>query len=147
MTGPTGGCIVVDASVAIKWVVYQPGSDEALRHLHDWVRSGVTLAAPPLLRYEAVNVLHQCVRRGSISADRALASLHALLDIPLVYPEESDRRAVQSLAWAHAFGLPAAHDAAYLALADALGAVLWTADRQLADRASEHVAVEVLAYR
>ena len=56
MTASTGGCIVVDASVAIKWVVYEPGSDEALRRLHEWVRSGVTLAAPPSLRYEAVNV-------------------------------------------------------------------------------------------
>lgn len=147
MTAASDGSVVVDASVAIKWVLYEPGSDEALWHLHEWVRTGVSLAAPPLLRYEAVNILHQRVRRGSITSDRALASLNALLDLPVVYPAESDLRAVQSLTWAHEFGLPATYDAAYLALADALGAVLWTADRRLADRASRHVAVEVLAYR
>lgn len=54
-----------------------------------------------------------------------------------------------AMALAHRLGLPAACDAAYLALADARGAVLWTADRKL----GEHVAasghrpgsVEVLA--
>lgn len=35
MTVAAGGCVVVDANVAIRWVVYEPGSDEAIRHLHD----------------------------------------------------------------------------------------------------------------
>ena len=67
---------------------------------------GRGLAAPPWLRYEAVNVLHQCVRWGWIRADRSLASLHELWELPVVYLEASDLRTVPSLTWAPSSGGP-----------------------------------------
>lgn len=61
MTAPTvpeAGTVVVDASLAVKWIVREPGSNEALGLLEKWIRAGVALSAPPLLLYEVANVLH-----------------------------------------------------------------------------------------
>ena len=54
---------VVDASVAVKWLVTEKFSDEAARLLKD----GSTLVAPELVFAEAANALWALRRRGEIS--------------------------------------------------------------------------------
>ena len=148
--GALGRLVVVDASLAVKWVLNEAGSDAALALLEEWVRAGVEMVAPPLLSYEGANVLHQRVRRGTLAPADALALWDDFQTIPLSYQTNPGDLIGAAIALAHRLGWPAAYDAAYLALADAREAVLWTADRKL----GEHVAasghrsgsVEVLAY-
>lgn len=61
--------IVIDASVAIKWVVEENGTPDALALL----QAG-GLAAPDLLTAECANILWKKVRRDELLADEAVAA-------------------------------------------------------------------------
>jgi len=71
---------VVDASVAIKWLIDEPGTQQAIalrRH---------TLSAPDLLLPECANILWKKVRRDELSGDEAVvcARLLARADVELI---------------------------------------------------------------
>ena len=72
---------VIDASVAVKWVVGEDGSAEATRLLH-----GRRLAAPELILPECANILWKKATRGEITRDEAdlAASLLARMEVELV---------------------------------------------------------------
>lgn len=70
--------IIVDASVAVKWVVSEVDSAEAVALL-DQDR----LAAPVLWLSEASNALWAKVVRGQLSADEARGQANDLLDAPV----------------------------------------------------------------
>ncbi len=65
MTSPA--VLVVDASVAVKWYVPEPGARDAAALL----RSDADLVAPDLLVAELGNVLWKKVSRGELIADEA----------------------------------------------------------------------------
>lgn len=114
---------VIDASVAIKWVIDEPGTTEALslrRH---------RLLAPDLLVAECANILWKKVRRKELSEDEALlaARLLARADV-----EFEPMRALLEPATRLAIALDhPAYDCAYLALAEARGCDFVTADAAL----------------
>jgi predicted nucleic acid-binding protein len=118
---------VVDSSVAIKWVVEEPGSKEALalfRH---------RLYAPELLIAECANVLWKKARRNELTKDEALlcARLLQRADIDL-----SPMRPLLDSATRLALALDhPAYDCVYLALADSLSCDLVTADARLVAKA------------
>lgn len=59
--------LVIDASVAVKWVVEEDSTAEALT-----LRRGARLIAPELLVVECANILWKKVRRDELSDDEAL---------------------------------------------------------------------------
>ena len=61
------GYVVVDASVAIKWLVREEHTDKALAILGAWHDEDVTPAAPYLLPFEVANALHRKVFRGQLT--------------------------------------------------------------------------------
>lgn len=73
--------IVIDASVAIKWVIEENGSSEALA-LH----KAVSLVAPDLLTAECANILWKKTRRDELSSDEAVAAARLIqgADLELV---------------------------------------------------------------
>lgn len=114
---------VIDASVAIKWVIDEEGTQGALalrRH---------PLAAPDLLIAECANILWKKVRRGELASDEAAlaAGLLARADLDLMpmrpYLEAATRIAI-------ALDHPA-YDCIYLAMAEAEGMTFVTADERL----------------
>jgi predicted nucleic acid-binding protein len=116
--------LVIDASVAIKWVIEEPGTPDALalrRH---------RLFAPDLLVAECANILWKKVRRNELRQEEALLAARLLerADVELA-PMRSLLEPATSLAIA--LDHPA-YDCTYLALAEALGCDLATADRRLA---------------
>ncbi len=116
---------VVDASVAIKWVVEEPETDGALQL---WRTS--ELLAPNLLVAEASNILWKAVGRGELTAEVALLAVDTLLasEITLTPMETLMKRATDL---AISFDHPA-YDCFYLALAEVEGCPLVTADLRLA---------------
>ena len=132
--------MVIDASVAIKWVIEEEGTKEAL------ALRGRALAAPDLLIAECANILWRKTRRNELSESEALfaAGLLARADIELVamrpYLEAATRIAI---ALDHA-----AYDCIYIALAEAEGVRFVTADtslvRKVGSQASRHYADRVL---
>lgn len=116
--------VVVDASVAAKWLVRERLTDEALR-----LRGPeYVLYCPDLLYPEVGNVLWKKVRAGEIEEADGRELVSILQEAPLrVEPSV----ALLPAAWEIAVGHDrSVYDGVYLALAAALDASLVTADRR-----------------
>ncbi len=129
--------LVIDASVAIKWVIAEPGTDEALSLRR------FDLFAPDLLIAECANILWKKVRRGELDGAEAAMAARLLerADIELVPMRRMMERAV---ALSARLDHPA-YDCLYLCLAESRAGVLVTADERLARKVSadRQLAVEV----
>ncbi|HLJ24947.1 MAG TPA: type II toxin-antitoxin system VapC family toxin [Candidatus Acidoferrales bacterium] len=129
--------IVLDASAAIEWLLQSPAGVRIDRRI--FARSE-SLHAPHLLDLEVAQVLRRYVRDKTITAQRGQEALDDLGDLPLSrYP--------------HNFLIPriwelratlTAYDAAYVALAELLGAPLLSCDGKIAAAAGHYAKVEVL---
>jgi predicted nucleic acid-binding protein len=120
--------VVVDASVAIKWFLDEPGSTEARRLLS----GAYSLSVPDLVYAEVGNVLWKRVGRREITVDEGEQVLEALASIPLsVYPASSLAEAGFAIAIRAGCTV---YDGLYLALAVEQEGVLVTADRKLQRR-------------
>ncbi len=116
--------IVIDASVAVKWVLDEADSDAALR-----LRSE-QLSAPSLWLIEAGNALWSRARRREISFTDAEDRLRILRSSPIVStPVEHDLSAALKLANELAHPI---YDCLYLALALREETHVVTADRRFA---------------
>jgi predicted nucleic acid-binding protein len=121
--------LVVDASVALKWVLNEEGTDRARGLLAE-----DALAAPGLFWIECANVLWVKARRGQISADSARAAMAAIEATPIrALPDAPlSRRALDiALQLNHS-----AYDCLYLAAALDQKGVLVTADDSFIIRAT-----------
>src|SRR5262249_13687143 len=119
--------LVIDASVSLKWALDdEDGVTEAVALRDDAIAGRFEMVAPSLWLYEITNGLVTAARRGRIAPDIGSQALAGLLSfgIRLVDPTADD---VYQKSLDHQL---AAYDAAYLALAEALGAQLWTGDRR-----------------
>lgn len=126
--------IVVDASALIEVLLRTPSAQAIESYLF---APGESLHVPHLLDVEVAQVIRKYALRGDIDAGRGAAALTDLADLRL-------RR------YAHDFLLPrvwelrnniTAYDAVYVALAEALDAVLLTRDSRLADQAANHARI------
>jgi predicted nucleic acid-binding protein len=114
--------IVVDASVALKWVVGETGSDAADALLDQ------DLIAPVLWLAEAANALWRKARIGDITVDQASARLSELREAPVAsLPIEPHIEPALKLAME--IGHPV-YDCLYLALALHHQTHVVTADRR-----------------
>ena len=125
-------CIVVDTSVAIKWAVKEEDSHIALALLSEWTDKGLIILAPGLLSYETTNVLHQRVRKGRLSLGEAQEALSEIIfDLITFDFADTPDLCTRAIQLAQQFGLPAAYDAQYLALAENKACEYWTADLRM----------------
>ncbi len=114
--------IVIDASVALKWVLDEPGREAADALLDE------ELVAPALWLVEAANALWRRSQRGEISADQARERLVELHNAPVATATiENDLLAAADLA--NALGHPV-YDCLYLAMAIREDTYVVTADRR-----------------
>ena len=121
--------VVVDASVALKWVLQEEYTEEALALRDHWQESGESVIAPPIFRSEVTNALHRTVRRGNLTRSDAPDALEILLRV--VGITEPAGLYSRALVLAGELGLASTYDALYLALAEAEGCEVWTADLRL----------------
>jgi predicted nucleic acid-binding protein len=126
--------VVVDASVALKWVFDDEDAvSQAVALRNDAIDGRFGLVAPSLWLYEVTNGLLSAERRGRMDVRLGRRSLGYLvsLGIELVDPEPA-----ATYEKAVAYGL-SAYDAAYVALAEALETSLWSGDRGLCHAVAE----------
>jgi predicted nucleic acid-binding protein len=98
------------------------------------------LHAPHLVDLEVLSVLRRQAGAGLLNARRASLALQDLVSLPVTrYPHVPFAPRVWELR-----GNLTPYDAAYVALAEALGCVLVTADARLARAPGTHCAVEVV---
>ena len=129
---------VLDSSVALKWVLSEAGSARAIR-LRDEYKNGIhELLAPDIFTSEIANALASAERQGRIKTGESAIFLHDILRAaPALHPTPPLllRAMAVAIATRHAV-----YDCIYLALAEAQGCKLVTADDQFARglRASFH---------
>ena len=130
-TSPTGKPLrcVLDASIALKWVLDEAGSDMARELLGRLPVHDTRCHVPSFFFIELANVLWKNTRRRVISANEAQDALALLRALPLiVHPVEALAGAALDVSISHGV---AAYDAAYVALAASTGLPFVTADEKL----------------
>lgn len=122
---------VVDASVALKWVFKEEGREQAVALI-----GSEPLLAPEFLWLECANVLAMKENSGKIPATAAEFSLARLQAVPIrLFPTLPLLLEAQHLSVAVR---RTTYDCLYLALAQAEGATVITADRRFADAVNAH---------
>jgi predicted nucleic acid-binding protein len=117
--------IVLDASATLDWLLQTAAGKRIERRIYSHHES---LHAPHLLDLEVGQVLRRLVREGALSAQRAEQAIEDLLDLRIArYPHF----VLLPRIWQLRHNL-SAYDAAYVALAENLGARLLTRDARLA---------------
>ena len=124
---------VVDASVAVKWLVSEDYSEEAASLLDG--RS--TLIAPDLLFAEVTNVLWALCRRGDIAKEDFAEVVDVLKAAPVSVSHPMRALAASAARLAIDLGHPA-YDCFYLALAIQEQYPVVTADRRFHDAVRRH---------
>ena len=122
--------ICVDANLVLR-LVADPADKLIQRLWEQWDAQQRRLAAPTLLYYEVANALYRYQHLGYLSSSSVQLSFRATLALPLELYGEPDVH-WRALDLAGKFGLPAAYDAHYLAVAEMLEGEFWTADTRLA---------------
>jgi predicted nucleic acid-binding protein len=123
--------LVVDATVVAAHLFAEPEAPLAAAALQ-----ARALHAPDLIDYELISVALKKIRRERLP-QAAVTSALALVDGMAIERHRLDMSSVLRLADRYAL---TAYDAAYLSLAELLGAPLATFDEQLAAAAREHLA-------
>jgi len=129
--------IVVDASAILEVLLNTPAAARASRRL---LAARETLHAPHLLDLEVAQALRRYWLAGNLTPERGLEALADLADFPLTrYPHSLLLPRIWELR-----GNVTAYDAAYLALAEALGATLVTRDKALAASSGHAARIELV---
>jgi predicted nucleic acid-binding protein len=128
--------IVLDASAAIDWLLQTPAGHQIERRTSS---RGEKLHAPHLIDLEVVHALRRLTRDsmiGPLRADQAVSFLQAL---PITRHEHA---ALLPRIWRYRHTL-SAYDAAYVVLAETLGAALITRDARLASSHGHSAKIEL----
>lgn len=123
--------ICVDASLVVKWLVDENGSEQAGRLLEDWRNHA--LVAPAFMPAEVASTLRKKVARGQLTVSEGEQALEVLdgFGVDLVATADVLRDAWRIAA---RFEQPTVYDAVYLAVAEKVGGEFWTADAELVGR-------------
>ena len=123
--------LVVDASVAVKWLVEEEHSDAADRLLD----GNHELFAPRLMASEVGNALWRKVRMGELERSRAGALAAAISEMAVRWTEDEEV-GPDAVRLSLSLDRPV-YDCVYLALAHRLGATLVTADVRFVNALAE----------
>ncbi len=128
--------IVLDASAAVDWLLQTAAGQSIEKRIFS---RHETLHTPHLLDLEVAQVLRRLARQGVVSAHRAEEAVRDLLDLRMArYPHV----VLLPRIWQLRHNL-SAYDAAYIVLAEELGAPIITRDRRLASASGHAAVVEV----
>jgi predicted nucleic acid-binding protein len=128
--------IVLDASAAVDWLLQTPAGQRIEKRIYSRNES---LHAPHLLDLEVTQVLRRLAREGAVPARRAEEAVLDLQDLRITrYPHFVLLMEI----WQRRHNL-SAYDAAYIVLAEKLGASLLTRDGRLAGASGNAAIVEV----
>ncbi|MDQ3897878.1 MAG: type II toxin-antitoxin system VapC family toxin [Actinomycetota bacterium] len=128
--------IVVDSSVIVTALADDgPDGDQARRRLR-----GERLAAPHIIDLEVISGWRRLTAAGDLDERRAALAID---DLRALRVDRVDHGPLLERCWALRANVTV-YDAAYVALAELLGATLVTVDRRIANAPGARCAIEVL---
>lgn len=128
--------IVLDASAVVEWLLRTTAGQRIHQRISLHPRS---LHAPHLLDIEVLHVLRRLVHRGIVSESRADEAVRDLVDLRITrHPHSGFVPRIWQLRDNFS-----AYDAAYVALAEGLGATLLTRDARLASAPVDAASIEL----
>jgi predicted nucleic acid-binding protein len=129
--------IVVDASLAVKWMVEENDSDKAEALLADTLSSHRLIYAPPHFLGETINALYQKLRSADpakhIEQADAIQAMADFLKLPITIITPDDLYQ-QSFDFAQTRKMVTIYDGVYVVLAHILDLDCWTADKRLVEQ-------------
>src|SRR5260370_42662307 len=109
--------VVVDASLALKWVLAEPDSSTAVKLLNEWTDEGKSAIAPALFTYEVTNTLYRQVVAGKLTYEEAKQGLTGLFSIGVLLKYSTyEEISTQAMEFAHQINLSYTYHSHYLAL-------------------------------
>ena len=128
--------IVLDASAAVDWLLQTSAGQSIEKRIYSRKE---TLHAPHLLDLEVTQVLRRLALQRVVPVRRAGEAVRDLLDLRITrYPHV----VLQPRIWQLRHNL-SVYEAAYIVLAEKLGAALVTRDRRLASASGHAAAIEL----
>jgi predicted nucleic acid-binding protein len=132
--------VVIDASVALSWVLPAEDTDQALSlRNHTLDNPQTILLVPPTFWFEVANVLWVATRRQRLNNHNALKALDLLIDFEFTV-RFAELKNCLNLSLNHNL---AVYDTAYLDIAIDQQATLWTMDQRL-KKVAESLGITVL---
>jgi predicted nucleic acid-binding protein len=128
---------VLDASVLVEILLQTP---LGIRHTDRVLDRNESLHVPHLLDLEVLQAVRRLTLAGEITTERAEIALVALLDLQFTRHEHT---LFIGRIWELRASMTA-YDAAYVALAEGLSAVLLTCDSKLARAHGHHASIDLL---
>ncbi len=128
--------VVVDASLAVKWLVEEDDSDKGHAALQSWVSQDIIRIAPHLMPFKVANALHRRVLRGELNVGDSIRMIAGLLASRLELHQPPDLHG-GALLLESQLKQNGTYDAHYLAVAESVGCELWTADERFYRAASQ----------
>lgn len=133
--------IVLDSSVALKWIFDNEEGSVHARRMRDEHISGVSeIAVPALFFYEVANVLATKIR---LDPDEVQEAFTLISDFELNMHELDNADFADAIALSMSCKV-SVYDACYLVLAERLGCRFLTADRKLWDKVKRQGIAELL---
>ncbi len=136
--------VVVDTSLALKWIRTEVYTAEAKALRDAAFQQRETIVAPSLLLYEATNTLFGFARDGFMTwteAEQAIDDVLATVQLQIA-PASVAKRALEIT---RLTSQSYAYDTQFLALAEHLGCDLWTADERFQRAMQRHGFAQVKA--
>lgn len=132
-------CIVIDASVALKWYLKEEHRDIAQRMLDRLLNGSMTILQSPLLALEVINSLRSAILSKRLSKEEVVAATDDFfaLEMQRMEPFTNDEyRRMLALSLQCIISM---YDASYLVSAQRMQCHVYTADRKLYNKTSSAV--------
>jgi predicted nucleic acid-binding protein len=121
--------VVIDSNLLIVLVTGDPRGEKVSAQFKNWIEQNISLHAPDLVPYEVANALTRAIVAQTFDRQVLSDAWTLISSLPINYhPCPHGTRIVEI---ALSLGRQSAYDAAFLALAEALDAELWTLDGPL----------------
>ena len=124
---------VIDANLLVALATRDPRRPLVAKQFRAWESAGEALHGPDLITYELANAMAGLLAAGQIAEDDIDETWRTMSAVPITLHRLIQGPAVVRVA--NLLRRRSAYDAAYIALAQALDAELWTLDGPLARNA------------
>lgn len=126
---PTYASVVLDANIGVYFAWNTKYTQQSHTLVQRLIQDGVLIAVPEIWKAEVVSSLRRWGMHYRASSEDVRKAVHLALNLPSLSIDLDADLCYAALSWAERMNDQVVYDAFYLATAERLNALLWTADR------------------